>query len=203
VTVLRRQLVRSDFERMNLPRGFWRARIQGVQESMRDVVRRYLVNIDTMCKRGAGMLLSGNPGVGKTAIAALVAKESRMRGYTVYFTTIWELRECVRNRIDFEDGKSVLQRCREVDVLILDELGLEDVKDYHFDIHALEQLVKARAAQRRVTVITTRLDSDKLLSSMSGLMNATQGCMVPLRVAGIDLRQQQSEELNELLLGSQ
>ena len=198
---LRRKLGVTDFERMNLPHEFWRAVVQVVPESMRDIVTRYLVNTDAMVKRGAGMMLSGDPGVGKTGIAALVLKEARSRGYTAYFTSVWELRECVKTRIDFEDGKSVPHRCREVDVLVLDGLDEGDKKDFHFDARDIEHLIKYRGARRKVTVVTTRMSPTELASSMSGLMIAAQGCMVPLRVIGEDLRQSRSEELNRVVFG--
>ncbi len=198
---LRRNLVRSDFERMNLPRDFWRATVQDVPEDLRDIVNRYLVNTDAMMKRGAGLLLMGDPGVGKTGIAALISKEARARGYTCYFTTIWELRECVKNRIDFETGMSVLGRCRDVHVLTLDGLDLTDKKDWNFDVHTIEELIRFRAAQRRVTIITTRLGPDVLDAEMPALLTATQGCMVALRVTGPNMRDKRDLELNRVVLG--
>jgi DNA replication protein DnaC len=197
---LRRNLVRSDFERMNLPYDFWRATVQDVPDGLRDIIHRYLVNTDAMMKKGAGLLLMGEPGVGKTGIAALVVKEARARGYTTFFTTVWELRECVKTRIDFEPGIPILHRCRQVDVLVLDGLDLDYVKDFHLDAHAIEELIRFRGAQRRVTIITTRLDADTLDAKMPGLLTATQGCMVALRVAGPNKREQRDQELNRVVL---
>ena len=198
---LRRNLKTSDFDRMNLPRDFWRATVNDVPESLRNVVRRYLVNTDEMMKRGAGLFLMGDAGVGKTGIAALILKEARARGYTTYFTALWELRECIKNRVDFEAGVSLLQRCRQVDVLVLDGLGLEDKKDWNLDAHSIEELIRYRGAQRRVTILTTRLGADLLDAEMPGLLTAIQGCMVALRVTGPNMRAERDQELNRVVLG--
>lgn len=186
---------------MNLPRDFWRATVQDVPEDLRDIVRRYLVNTDAMMKKGAGLFLMGDPGVGKTGIAALVVKEARARGYTTFFTALWELRECIKTRIDFEQGVPILHRCREVDVLVLDGLDLDYLQDYHLDVHGIEELIRFRGAQRRVTILTTQLDAATLDAKMPRLLTATQGCMVPLRVAGPNKREQRDQELNRVVLG--
>lgn len=199
---LRRPNTRSDFERMNLPRDYWTVKVQGVPESVREMVRRYLVNTDTMVSRGAGMILSGRAGVGKTGIAALVAKEARSRGYTVYFTSVWELRECVRSKVMFDEGTSILDRCREVDVLVLDGLRPEDQKDYTFGGRSIEELLVGRGARKQVSILTTRMDVKDMLESFGGLLEAVQGCMVSVPVEGPDLRQAQNEELMRVVLGT-
>lgn len=187
---------------MNLPRDYWTVKVQGVPESVQDTVRRYLVNTDTMMERGAGMILSGSPGVGKTGIAALVCKEARSRGYTVYFTSVWELRECIRAKILFDEGTSVLDRCREVDVLVLDGLRTEDQKDYVFGIRAIEELLVGRGARKKVSLVTTRMNMRELREAFEGLLDAVQGCMVSLPVEGPDLRRAQNEELKRAVLGT-
>jgi DNA replication protein DnaC len=186
---------------MNLPREYWTAKVQGVPESMRTTIHRYLVNTDIMLDRGAGMFLTGPAGVGKTGIASLVCKEARSRGYTVYFTSVWELRECVKSKVMFEETTSVLDRCREVDVLVLDGLREEDQKDYTFGSRAIEELLVGRGTRKRVSIVTSRLDMRGIDKFFPGLLEAVQGCMVVLPVTGEDLRRAQSEELKRAVLG--
>jgi DNA replication protein DnaC len=199
-TVFRRKLDKADFVRMNLPDAYWQVKVQGVQASVRDAVVRYLTKIDEMVGMGAGLWISGAEGTGKTAIAALAAKEARSRGYTVYFSTIWELRECVRSRIGFDDDVSILGRCRVVDLLILDELREDDKVAPFFAAKEIEELVSHRRADQRVTIITTRLDAGKLFTVFPGLKSASEGGMVWFPVDGLNLRTDRQRELISAVL---
>jgi len=197
----RRALSPPDFERMNLPREFWRAKVGGVQEKLRPTVERYLLRIREMREKGIGLLIHGGSGVGKTSIAALVAKEGRARGYTVLFVGIWELREMMRSRIMFEEGTSIQDRCREVDILVLDSLGLDDATDTWVNERFLEELVNFRRSYRRPTIITSRLSPDDLKVPMRRLFDATLGALVPLHVKGENLKFQRHNELIREVLG--
>ena len=108
----RRSLGVPDFARMNLPEQFWRAKVHNVPESVRKSVAKYLLNTPSMVEDGIGLLVVGQKGVGKTGIAALVAKESRARGYTVFFTSVWEMREMIRAKARFDDEMSMVDRAR-------------------------------------------------------------------------------------------
>jgi len=198
----RRPLVPADFERMNLPREFWTAKVQTVPESVRDTVARYLLNIDTMIERGAGMLLQGSAGVGKSGIGALVCKEARSRGYTTYFMSVWELRESIRARVPFDDTFSVLDRCRDVDVLVLDGLRQEDAAERMFNARDMEELVVRRVARKFVTIVTTQLGMSDINRAFPGFLEAVQGCIVAVSVQGADLRRELNQELQKVVLGS-
>jgi DNA replication protein DnaC len=202
VRQFRRQLDALDFERMNLPREYWTAKINSVPESIRDIITRYLVHIDKMSERGAGLVLSGKPGVGKTGVASLVCKEARSRGYTVFFIPVWELREHVRSRTMFDDTTSILDRCKDVDVLVLDGLRSEDARDYSFGSRSLEELLVGRGARKKISILTSRLDLASFRTEFPGLLEATQGCMVYLTVEGPNLRQEQNEALKRTVLGN-
>lgn len=197
----RRALSPPDFERMNLPREFWRAKVTGVQESVRHTVERYLLRIREMCDKGIGLLVHGESGVGKTSIAALAAKEGRARGYTVLFIGIWELREMMRSRVMFEEGVSIQDRCREVDILVLDSLGPDDANETWVNERFLADLVKYRCSYRKVTIITSRMSPDDLKVSMRSLFDATLGALVPLKVVGENLKFRRHDELVREVLG--
>ena len=199
VEIYRRKLRRDDFLRMNLPEDFWRAKVQYVQPSAIKPVTNYLLKIDRMMALGAGLWLTGGPGVGKTSIAALAAKEARSRGYTVYFTSVWELRECARSRIGFDDRLSVMGRCQEVDLLILDELRVEDRDQAFLGAKELQDLISFRRAHSRPTIITTRLKAKELAIQFSGLCSAGDGCMVVIPVEGKNLRSDREAEIKSIL----
>ena len=201
-TTFRRKLTKIDFQRMNLPEGYWRVKVQGVQEKVLEPTVNYLRKIAEMVRMGAGLWISGSDGTGKTSIAALVAKEARARGFTVYFTSIWELRECIRSRVLFDDDTTILNRCRDVDILILDELRSDDADVPYFGAKQLEELLAHRRADRRVTILTTRLPAKTIDDRFPGLRSASEGGMVWFPVDGRNLREDRHKEINQAVFGN-
>jgi len=190
-----RKLDAADLERMNIPEEHWRTRAKRVPESVREVVTRYLQNIPTRIKRGAGLWVSGPPGVGKSAIASLICKAARSRLFTAFFIQVPELRECVRNRIMFEEGASILDRCFTVDVLALDDLCAEDATARMFGAFEIRDLIKRRVSRRKVTIVTTPLDLEELRGAFGTMVNSTQNGMVYFPVEGPNIRELQNERL--------
>jgi len=185
----RRKLGPTDFMRMNLPQELWCAKVQNVPEAIRADITSYLVQIGENVSRGTGLFLAGKAGVGKSGIAALVAKEARIQGYTAFFITVWEFREAVRARLMFDDELSVFDRCRDVAVLVLDDLALPDVKEAYTGGRFLEGLIAHRGSRHRITVITTRLSNEALTTDADSLNQTIKTYMVRRNVAGPDLRE--------------
>lgn len=192
-----RTLTEEDLRRMNIPEDFWRTKIQQVAEKTRPTVENYLTRFEEMAEKGAGLILLGEPGVGKTGIAVLVAKEARKRGFSVFFTTIYELRESLRSRIGFDEEQSMLDRCRDVDVLVLDGFDEADLTEPYVNLRSVQDLLASRGSKLRVSIFTTRLG--RAHSKMQGFFDALSTSMVPLHVDGPDLRQRRGEELEELI----
>lgn len=197
----RRSLTAEDLVRINLPEDHWRAKIQDVQQSVRSAVENYLTNFDDMAQKGAGLWLRGSVGVGKTAIAALVAKEARARGYTAYFTTVFDLREAVRNKQMYDEALSVIDRCKDVDVLILDNFQTSDVGDMIVNLRFLEELLVGRGSRLKISVLTTRVARNDL-KDQSNFVSAVEGYLVGLTVTGEDLRKRRTEDLKATVLGT-
>lgn len=201
-TQFRRKLVKWDLERMNLPEEYWTVKVNGVAESVRSTVARYLTNIDDMMARGAGLLIMGPRGVGKTAIAGIIAKEARSRGYTVFYTRIWELREMLRSRIWFDDEGSISDRTREVAVLVLDDLREEDTTERFFPLSEIQELIRHRNSRHKITIVTTRLGVVKFRSQvLESFMAAIQGVLVVVQVAGPNFYERKQNELERAVFG--
>jgi DNA replication protein DnaC len=195
----RRALGRVDLERMNLPEELWLAKVQYVSDGARTPTESYLRKIDEAVVNGAGLIIHGARGVGKTAIAALIAKEARSRGYTAFFTRVWELREMIRSRMDYDADSTVAERARAVDVLILDDLRQEDAGEKFFTLSEIHQLVKYRASRRRITVVTTRLSVQVLDKSP---MDALSDVLLLFPVEGPNLRKERKRVLEQSILGT-
>ena len=195
---LRRFLGQIDLERMNLPEDLWEVKLQCVSDGARTPTKSYLRRIDEAVTNGAGLVVYGGQGVGKTAIAALIAKEARSRGYTALFSRVWELREMIRSRVDYDADSSMAERARAVDVLVLDDLRSEDANEKFFTLSEVVQLVRYRASRRKVTVITTRMMPSDLSKAP---MDAISDMLLQFPVEGPDLRKARKRELEQSILG--
>ena len=183
---------------MCLPEAQWRVKLQGVQLSVRQVVHNYLFKIESYIERGVGLFIVGAGGVGKTSIAALVAKEARMRGHTVFFTPVYAMREAVKARVEFDADISYLKRCRDVEVLILDDLAITDLVG--FDARLVDELVHYRKQAKRLTVITTAEAPAALMAKAPRLGEAMLGSLVTLEVTGQNLNVTHHEQLSKEVL---
>lgn len=106
-----------------------------------------------------GVVLTGPNGIGKTRLAACIINAVAQRGHVVYFGNIVD----IKNRVydSFGDMASTVKRILECDLLVIDDLGQEYVKDPDEDNYIRElvyQLVNKLDAENRGIVITTNLD---------------------------------------------
>ena len=162
-------LTTDDLKWMNIPSEFWSAKLSEIDEDAKVKSRtgkkyparatfvKYIRRIKEMKKANVGLLITGEPGIGKTAIATMILMAARQHKYTGFFAMIWELRECIRSRISFDHATSVLDRCREVDFLILDGLSEEDAWGRQFNLTDIERLITYRGQRGRVTIVTSRI----------------------------------------------
>jgi DNA replication protein DnaC len=186
---------------MNLPEDLWRAKLQEVQSPAKAAVENYLTRFEVMAQKGAGLWLRGPAGVGKSAIAALVAKEARALGFTAYYTTVFDLREAVRNKQMYDESLSVADRCRDADVLVLDNFLQADVSDMFVNLRYIEELLVGRGSRLKITVLTSRL-SPPDLKDHSAFVSAVEGYLVGISVSGEDLRKKRGQELKAAVLGT-
>jgi len=212
-----RQLTKFDLKRMNIPEAYWTVTVEGVQESVRAPVLNYFRKIHEVMGDGVGLLITGYPstdtssenstkttikklqlgqkGVGKTSVAVLALKVARSYGYTGFFCSVWELREFIRNRAIFDEESSVFDRCRQVDLLVLDNLKFEDLNVPYFGSKELEELVRYRASRCCSTILTTSIAKSSFVkeSSLGSLRNVAKSCMVNVVIQGKDLNEAKAE----------
>jgi len=194
-----RKLVHDDFVRMNLPKEFWAASSDKIPRSAFPSIRNYGTKAEAMIKDGLGFILVGPAGVGKTGIAAVLAKIVKCYGYSVLFVSVSDLREMVRSHIEFDD-RSMLERCKTVDFLVLDNVREEDAKESVIHAASLESLAEQRVAWRRSTVITTRLKPTEFTKFFPGLFEVLKARSPFLLVEGENLRNKAAEEVKARLV---
>src|SRR3990170_3779010 len=201
----RRPLTKDDMARMNLGRRYWEVSLDVIPETMpyKGEVISYLAKLDRMIANGWGLFLWGPNATGKTALAAIVAKEAKRHGYTVFFIGASEYADSIIRRKPFDDVETIEERCKSVDMLVLDDLGKENRSEAGFFIETeLEELVRARSNNCKATVITSNMNrtegQEVYKESMLDVMQAT---IHPVKVAGMNFRLDEKKQLDTALVG--
>ena len=115
--------------------------------------------------RGSGnLLLTGDPGLGKTFLSAAIAREASGEGFSVVYDTAARIFDRFEARkFGREAGEAVeadVDRVMDCDLLILDDLGTELTTP--FVQSALYGIVNGRITDRRATILSTNLKLDEL-----------------------------------------
>lgn len=176
---------------MAMPKCFRHASLKRIQdEALRERVRGLVWKTPDLYVRGANILISGDPGAGKSSIASLFARSFRAHNIPSFWTTTWKMREHNRDRDRYgRDGDlSMMARARTVEVLIIDELTA-DPMDGWFSSNDLANLVRTRCAEMLPTIITTQLSGGPLY--IHPAVGALRGRLLHLEVLGDDLREQE------------
>jgi DNA replication protein DnaC len=109
-------------------------------------------------KQGQNVILSGNPGTGKSHIAIGLAIQACMEDYTVLFTTIPRLLTQINEARSSKTLRSIEAKFEKYDLVVCDEFGY-----ISFDKQAAEILFThlSLRAGRKSTIITTNLGFDR------------------------------------------
>ena len=131
-------------------------------KTVKDFIRKYLNNIDSVRENNEGICFMGSNGVGKTFLSCLILKEAyrhRYSGRRVTFsqyisayTDTWGNSKTVE--------QTILDTYKGVDFLVLEEIGKEI--DSKIAKPILEDLLRYREENSLVTIICTNLTPDTL-----------------------------------------
>jgi DNA replication protein DnaC len=197
---------------MRLPSRFWEVTFAEIPNEvptnsdkpsahpLQPIIQRYLSQLDDHLDRGEGLLLRGDNGGGKTSAASVVAKEVRRTGASVLYVTAERLRQSVLEKEEFAEGQLLIDRARNVDFLLLDDLGKEHPGQSGFSERLFEDLLRERSSNKRTTFITTNYAMEKIAerykTSMIEVMKET---LLPVRVVAPNRRDDAQEGLRRRL----
>ena len=146
------------------------------------------------------LLLTGDPGLGKTFLSACIARTVAENGFSVVYDTAvnlfarFEEQKFSKNVQEGQEAKDETRRYLNCDLLILDDLGSELTTP--FVQSALYTLVNTRLTQGRATVISTNLSMDGIRSRYNGqTASRLEGEYRTLRFYGEDIRLQRKSRL--------
>lgn len=207
----RRELTTEDLERMNIPKRYWFAKFDQItsrgssknsDDSLQAMVRKYIDHLDQAMIEGAGLIVYGINGTGKTCASVVIAKEFRRRGRTVLFVEAADLKRMVVDKDYFDEDETYWDRARTVDVLILDDFGKGIVDSTGFGAALFDELIRARSARKLVTIITANPPVSKWVEELDvkeSTIHALKECTIPVRAIGKNRREAEAVKLKELL----
>jgi len=136
--------------------------VQGTEAALR-MAREFAETFGER-KDGLGLLIWGQPGNGKSHLAAAICHQLKEAGHTVIFKKVPNLLERIRNtfrRGANETEQQIMDALRECDLLVMDDIGAEKVTDWVLEV--LFRIIDGRYSYRRPIVFTTNFSPTSLL----------------------------------------
>jgi len=158
------------------------ATIENLTAEARDEIASWIDN-----ERAGSLLLFGEAGRGKTHAAIAVQREYFMRGRSTRFWSVPNMLDALRPSARDAAAEDVMREAREVDLLILDDLGSERSSDW--TLERLYIIVNDRWMAKRRNVVTTNCDPVGLSKAIGERMfSRFKDRALLLEIAGDDRR---------------
>ena len=185
--------------RMNIPQKFWSSSYSEIAPELKEPVKRYINGLDAFLGRGTGFFIFGGPGTGKTSAGVVLLKAGWERYKTGYYTTVKDLRYSSRENETFDGTDSVMDRCRGVDILVLDNLGEDDFSNFTMGAGDIEHLLTTRAARAKTTVLLTKLLPMQIFPKAPNLLPSLKGQFIDVALNGPNRNDEASLQLKREL----
>lgn len=174
-------------------------------ETAAGVCMKYVLNSERLIDRGTGLILTGQFGVGKTFCMNLLLKDLVKLGYDCFGTTFSSMIQMfTAGWKDEESRKHFERRVAKSQVLLLDDLGKEMTTSTNLSGSTLDDVIRSRVQEGRVTLLTANLSFDEIGEKYGEavLSLLTEFCIVH-EVEGEDFRPKAGRRLLEEALGEE
>lgn len=202
-TDMSKDLTVADMKRANVPSNFWYATLAEVPKDLPylDKVLSYYAQMECMMDQGIGLYLySTENQTGKTSIAVALLKRALRLRRTAYFEEAGRLKNALTRNEQFDENILLDYRIRNVDILVIDDLGKEYRTTSGYAESTFENLIRDRVQEVKPTIITGNLPPKELgkiySSSLSALL---KGSLIPIRVTGYNWSARRESELKKIL----
>lgn len=169
--------------------------------------REYVNKFDEMQKRGAGLLLWGGIGTGKTFLAGCIANALIDRQVPVLMTTSGRILNTLTGMFQ-EDRNGYIDSFSRYSLLILDDLGME--RSTEFALEQVFNVIDTRYRSKKPMIVTTNLTLEELKHppdlAHSRIYDRILEVCVPIKINSQNIRSISREanfkEMSLLLSGS-
>ena len=133
-----------------------------------EICRKFAENYPNV---NSNLMLTGEPGLGKTYLSACIAREVAGKGYSVFYESssaalgAFERQQFSREASEREDAANTVKQLLSCDLLILDDLGTEFTTPAV--LSALYTLINTRLNSGKAMIVNTNLLPDELKSRYS------------------------------------
>jgi primosomal protein DnaI len=147
-----------------LPEEHWYAVVSKVQDSSNpDLIQSWLEDpTEHLESSSKGLYIYGQYRRGKSSLAALIMKLSLARGIYGLWLNYRDLPGYVINKDLFTDNQTILERAKEVELLVIDEFYPE-VRTGFFPVKTLDDLIRDRLQKNKTTIITSNCSPNDLI----------------------------------------
>ena len=160
--------------------------------------------------RGAGYYIYGDLGVGKTYLLSAITNELAKKGFKIAFVNLPSLANNLRSLISENHSlERTLYNLRNVDILVLDDIGSENVTNWFRD-EILLSVLNYRMEALKSTFFTSNLSIDELLEhysvnnrnefnelAASRVIERIKSLSIPLKFTGKNRRTQIKKDVSE------
>jgi len=183
-----RSLDAADMLRARIGRAYWATSFDKIPRKLehRVPLGEFIKNVHEHHEAGEGLLMFGDYGSGKTSGGVLILKEVIARGGTALMTPSERISSAVIEKTTFDGEETIWERMQDVDMLLIDDLRREHVKDFGRSV--IESLIRRRYDQRLPTLVTTNADMDELVRRYEAAMAALGERCQPILFDGVNWR---------------
>lgn len=161
-----------------------------------EIVREYADNYDTYRQEGAGILLCGAVGTGKTYAALCILNKLLDDCHTGLFTSFSRIANDLFG-LKSERGEYIYTLTN-YDAVVIDDLGVERNSEWMNE--QVYSVVDAFIRAEKPMIVTTNLQKEEIENatdiSKQRIYSRIMGCCKPVRFAGRDLRRSNWEGSN-------
>jgi len=194
-----RKLKSADMIQMRVGRRFWSVSRSKIPDHLlyRKAIESYISELLTNVSEGRGILFSGKHGSGKTASAVILAKAVESHYGSALFVSADEVQSLIIEKTMFDEDQTLLQRLLDVDLLIIDDLGEEHIREFSKSV--VERIIRTRSNNLKSIIGTTNKFEKLPKMYGEGTIEVMKACMLPQEVSGHDWRDFEREQLEELM----
>jgi len=149
-------------------------------------------------ERGENIVFIGEPGVGKSGLAAGLLRETLLTGYRGLYYNVQDLVNDLYASLADRSTTSLLHRLCRFDVLLLDEMGYLTLNSEQ--MNCFFKLMAERYLAGKGTIITTNLEYDKWYDlfkpkdMVDALLDRLQHQCITIQIKGSSLRKKTPPE---------